>query len=166
MELARKADTPPTYLTRTDFDRLLACVQEGWLRELVVFAVSTGLRQGEMLNLRWDAVDLQRRPIHIHSQSTFRTKIGRRRMIPINDTVCLLLSQRVQSQEGGRVFTRNGEPILPGYLQHQFKLAVRRPNSTIGSIGAACGIHIPAGWCSQGFPSTRSRICLGTLLPR
>ena len=46
------ADVPqavPMFFSAADFKRLVECIKEGWLREVVVFAVLTGLRQGEIL---------------------------------------------------------------------------------------------------------------------
>lgn len=43
-------------------------VSPGWLRELIVFAVETGLRQSEILNLQWSHVDLSRQTIAILEQ--------------------------------------------------------------------------------------------------
>jgi integrase len=53
----------PFYLTREEFSRLIASIDLPWLKNLVQFAVSTMLRVGEIVNLRWDSVDLQRRLI-------------------------------------------------------------------------------------------------------
>src|SRR5262245_60511119 len=47
------------WLTVEEEAQLLAvAVAPAWLRELIVFAVETGLRQSEILNLQWSHVDL------------------------------------------------------------------------------------------------------------
>jgi len=119
-------DSPPIFLSQGDFQTLLATVEKGWLRELIVFAVATGMRQGEILNLMWKNVDLTRRIVHIHSSATFRTKNGRRRSIPLNDAAYAILSSKNGISLEDLVFTRNGRAIRPFYLQHAFKLAIRR----------------------------------------
>lgn len=41
----------PLSFSSPGFERLLQCIKENWLREIVVFAVLTGMRRGELLNL-------------------------------------------------------------------------------------------------------------------
>ncbi len=53
MRLAQVPEAEPVYFTREDFDRLLRVVRDSWLRDLMLVAVSTGLRKGELLNLTW-----------------------------------------------------------------------------------------------------------------
>jgi integrase len=62
-----------------------------WLQDIVVFAVNTGLRMGEILALTWGAVDLSRRTLTV-----LRSKNGERRTIPLNRTVLELLSHRMK----------------------------------------------------------------------
>ncbi len=46
---------------------LLSACQE-WLKEIIVFAINTGLRQGEILDLQWGRVDLFRKTMAILEQ--------------------------------------------------------------------------------------------------
>jgi integrase len=62
-----------------------------WLREVVTFAVNTGMRRGEILALTWAGVDFTRRTVTV-----FTSKIGERRTIPVNQTVLELLSQKYE----------------------------------------------------------------------
>ncbi|MCU7886286.1 MAG: site-specific integrase [Candidatus Thiodiazotropha sp. (ex Lucinoma annulata)] len=59
---------------------LRACKQSGnpYLHTIVVLALSTGMRQGEILNLRWSDVDLKQGRIILHE-----TKNGERRVVPL-----------------------------------------------------------------------------------
>jgi integrase len=125
VQQVRVVETVPTYFTKADFEKLLATVKENWLKEMIVFAVSTGMRQGEMLNLRWLDVNLGRKLIHIQSNATFKTKAGKRRTIPMSDVVHSVLSGKAASAKGEYVFTRKGRRIADSYLTHQFKAAVR-----------------------------------------
>ena len=52
------------------------------LRPIVITALNTGMRKGEILNLRWDQVDLKHGFILLEV-----TKNGERREIPINETL-------------------------------------------------------------------------------
>lgn len=59
---------------------LEACKQSGWngLYPLVLLALATGARQGELLNLTWDRVDLKEGTAYLET-----TKSGERRTLPI-----------------------------------------------------------------------------------
>lgn len=47
------------WLTANEEERLLAR-SSPWLREMILFALNTGMRQGEILNLQWQDVDFVR----------------------------------------------------------------------------------------------------------
>lgn len=113
----------PEYFTREQFSKLLESVNEQWLRDAILFAAGTGMRQAEILNLRWTDVDLSRKLIHIESNLTFKTKAGKRRTIPMSDVVLALLNAR--PRKGEFVFMMKGRRIFESYLTHEFKSAVR-----------------------------------------
>jgi integrase len=62
---------------------LLACAerQRAHLRPLVIAALDTGMRKGELLKLRWSQVDLGARVIHVRA---FHTKTMTARDVPIS----------------------------------------------------------------------------------
>lgn len=66
------------YLSTDEETKLLGeCARH--LRPIVVLAIHTGMRRGELLSLRWDDVDLDNRLVHVED-----TKNGKRRDIPLN----------------------------------------------------------------------------------
>ncbi|MDQ3743602.1 MAG: site-specific integrase [Acidobacteriota bacterium] len=62
---------------------LLACSerQRAHLRPLVIAALDTGMRKGELLKLRWSQVDLEARVIHVRA---FHTKTMTARDVPVS----------------------------------------------------------------------------------
>lgn len=54
---------------------------------IVVAALNTGLRRGELFNLRWSDIDFRRNMIHIQE-----SKSGRKRSVPMNSVVSGMLS--------------------------------------------------------------------------
>lgn len=122
----------PEYFTHEQFTSLIHKIDEfkdekrkkrRWLKEVVLFAVGTGMRQAEVLNLRWTDVDLSRKLIHIESNSTFKTKSGKRRTIPMSDVVHVMLS--TMRRKGEYVFMMKGRRIFESYLTHAFKDTMR-----------------------------------------
>jgi integrase len=73
------------YLQPTELRTLLQAAPE-WLRPIIALAVSTGMRRGEILSLRWLDVDMSGKRILIP-----QTKNGDGRVVYLNKTACLAL---------------------------------------------------------------------------
>ncbi|MDA1117095.1 MAG: tyrosine-type recombinase/integrase [Proteobacteria bacterium] len=94
------------YLSDDERTALLdACAKSEYkpLRLIVLFAMTTGMRRGELLGLRWQDVDLERRVAVLH-----KTKNSERRSVPIVPEVAELL------REHGKVRRLDTELIFPG----------------------------------------------------
>ncbi len=96
------------YLTPEEAQRLIGACPE-WFRPIVIFALNTGLRAGEIFSLRWENVDFENRVIRIES---IRTKTKEVYTVPMNDVVyeLLLKIEKVQMEKGidhGYVFTNS-----------------------------------------------------------
>jgi len=96
------------YISPEEAKRLVEACPE-WFKPVVIFALNTGLRAGEIFSLTWDSVDFENRVIRIEST---RTKTKDVYTIPVNDTVynLLLKIKEMQNKEGikhGYVFTNS-----------------------------------------------------------
>jgi len=111
----------PVFFTREDFKELIKCIGEDWLKEVVIFATLTGMRRGEIINLKWSDIDLKRKTLTIQSSPSFKTKQGKRRTIPLNETVVFILQQKAEKVFSDFVFTFNGAKINYDTLTHKFK---------------------------------------------
>jgi integrase len=91
---------PGRWLTPQEEERLLA-VCPTWLREIIVFALHTGLRQSELLRMEWSHVDLTRRTLMIVEQ-----KNGEQDTLPLNATAIEVLERqaRLRSMRTPHVF--------------------------------------------------------------
>lgn len=94
VSMERENNTRDRWLTVEEEQRLLPA-SAPWLREIVVFAVNTGMRMGEILALTWTGVDLFRRTVTV-----FRSKNGERRTIPVNSIVLDLLKHKYAVRSG------------------------------------------------------------------
>lgn len=71
------------------------------LKEIIIFALNTGMRQDEILSLQWSQVDLFRRNVTL-----LITKNKEKRTIPINQTVLDILKSKSKIRHiSGYVFT-------------------------------------------------------------
>lgn len=111
------------WLTEEEESRLLGSCRP-WLRDLVLFALHTGMRMGEILELTWRGVDFTRRTVTV-----FRSKNGERRTIPVNETVLQVLKEKskVRSLNSDRVFcSKIFTPLESGHLRRAFRLALSK----------------------------------------
>jgi integrase len=76
-------------------------------QDLVLFALSTGLRQSNVVNLEWSQVDLERKTAWIHSD---QAKARKAIHVPLNSVAIAVLLRQV-GKHPTRVFTFKGRPI-------------------------------------------------------
>ena len=148
------AEVSPIFFTKESFQQLLDSITEAWLKEVIVFAAVTGLRRAEVLNLRWADVDLERQMVLVQSSPTFKTKQGKRRVLPLNEIAMYILRGRRGRTRSDYVFTFHGEKVREDHLTRRFKRAVRRARlATVGTEFIVC--------LEQGNRRTRSFVARG-----
>ena len=106
------------YLEQDEIQRLLkACDKH--LKPVVICALYTGMRRGEVFNLKWRDVDLARRSIFLR-----HTKNGESRHLPISDELEKVLVSLPSRFEGGYVFPsyrpRFNEDLKSGEVNEPF----------------------------------------------
>lgn len=91
------------------------------LKPIVIMAINTGMRKGEILSLKWDNVDLRHGFILLD-----KTKNGERREIPINGILRAILQDITRRLDIPHVFydTAIGKPY--GDVKKAFASAIRR----------------------------------------
>jgi integrase len=90
-------------LTREEEVRLLANCAEH-LRPIVICAIDTGMRRGEIFSLRWRDVDFEGGTVLVQA---FNTKAMRERTLPMSfrlKAVMLALAERTKRSDASRVF--------------------------------------------------------------
>ena len=92
VSMEQEHNTRDRWLTADEEARIVSTAA-AWLRELIVFAIHTGMRQGEILGLTWTGVDLFRRTVTV-----FKSKNGERRTLPLNQTALDLLKHKAGSR--------------------------------------------------------------------
>src|SRR6266571_725187 len=101
-----------------------------YLKPVLTFGYFTGAREGEVLSLKWDQVDLEARTVHLEPGST---KNDQARTIPLNSE----LLETLKTQKSTRdlrfpdcqyVFYRKGKRI--GNFQRAWKSACKRAGVT------------------------------------
>jgi integrase len=99
------------WLTHTEEKRLLdAATNPWWLRDCLMVALHTGMRRGEILNLKWVDVDFLRMTVTV-----VKSKNGEKRTIPMSKTLYRTLKGIKVVDLAGRVF-----PISRSSLRQAF----------------------------------------------
>ena len=117
--LLREPEGRVRYLTVDEIARLFGECPE-WLRPIVITAIHTGMRRGEILELRWEDVDLEKCQITIPQE---KTKTRKSRVVPVNGVLYNTL--RSLGPKKGYVFTKkNGDRYRE--IKESFNAAVKR----------------------------------------
>lgn len=118
-----KSSPPVTdFLSTEEAERLLEHT-EGITHEMILMALRTGLRQGEVLGLQWEAIDWENRVLTVrhsfcdYTRSLTSPKSNRERHVPLAHDIYELL--RARRSDTGYVFTsQEGRPFLKsGHLR-------------------------------------------------
>jgi integrase len=110
----------PVYLTPEEYHKLIAVINKDWFKEIVRFAVTTMMRVGEIVNLKWESVDLERRIFFVENSADFRTKTRKSRVLPMDEWIFDLLKRK--ERISNLVFTfPDGKRLLVGYVSSRFK---------------------------------------------
>jgi integrase len=125
------------YLAEAERTALLAACARSRLPELhliVLLALTTGMRRGEILGLRWPDIDLKRRQLVLH-----KTKNSDRRSVTIVPAVADMLTAhgKVRRVDTDLVFARSPKTALDGRvimrpleIDHWFDLALSEAKIT------------------------------------
>jgi len=122
----------PIFFSSEDFKLIVGSIKQEWFRSIVILAACTGMRRGEIVNLRWKDVDLSQKVVRVHSSSTYRTKNGKKRVIPLNAIALQLLAGLDHKTSEDYVFTVEGRRIREVYLSRKFSQHVHRLGFPIG----------------------------------
>ena len=113
------------YLTKEEIQRLVDNCPT-YLKNIVICALNTGMRRGELLNLKWVDIDFRNKFIRLT-----RTKTKTQRMVPINSIVeRLLLNLKERSTNEHTFCYNNGKRVIS--IENAFKKA--RKNAEINDF--------------------------------
>ncbi|HEY4435321.1 MAG TPA: site-specific integrase [Lelliottia sp.] len=79
------------WLTRDEAERLIECMPES-IKPVVIFALATGLRRSNIIDLEWQQVDMQRKVAWVNPENA---KAGKAIGVALNDTACRVLRDQI-----------------------------------------------------------------------
>lgn len=129
----------PVFISIAEFKIIHSQVKEQYLKDLLTVAFYTGMRRGEIINMKFSWIDLSKNIITIKNDEVFQTKSKKERIIPFNQNLRNIFLQYISKSErfvnDEFVFTNSCNIKLKGnYVSKKFK-------KTIRSIGLNDKIH-------------------------
>ncbi|MCL4551368.1 MAG: site-specific integrase [Bacteroidetes bacterium] len=116
----------PLFFTQAEFETLLRAIDDIDLKELVTFAVNTGLRQSDLINLEWRQIDFKNQTLILDNRNS-QTKSRKVHTIPLNIKALQILTDRqIRNSQSLKVFTYKDKPIKQLFISHKFKKLVKK----------------------------------------
>ena len=115
----------PDFITEAELLKIMQGVESESLKCLYYTGFHTGMRLSELISLQWKSVDLPRRIITVGNTDAFITKSKCARIIPINSSLHLRLTERFKNSKSWFVFPKENDMMYNlYYVSHRFKKAV------------------------------------------
>ena len=121
----------PIYLSEAELILILNKTEDQLLKDIFITAFFTGMRLGELLNMKWNWINFTQNILTIKNSNQFISKNKRERIIPIHQKVKAILQARFQlgKPENNLVFYKYEDVKLnEDFVSKQFKKAVRAAN--------------------------------------
>lgn len=107
-----------------------------WLRPVTEFAIETAMRQGEIISLTWDNIDLDKRSAYLDM-----TKNGDSRTVPLSSRAIVILKSLLKSDADDRVFR-----ITASGIKQSWARTVKRARNQYEADCAASSIRPKKGF--------------------
>ena len=120
----KAAEYLPLYFSHEEFHRLLSIVADSDTRDLILCAILTGMRLGELTALRWEDIDFAKKLIYVQNYSGFTTKSRKIRVVPMNDELATVMEKRSGNMKCELVFHRENSKLTKDQISKSFKQLV------------------------------------------
>ena len=118
----RETEKKPRFLKKDEIEYLLK--NSNGLYPILYTLLKTGFRKGELINLRWEDIDFQRKCITIESKENWYTKTGNSREIPVDDDLLTVLGKLPKASD--YVFLNTNGEKYAYHLNERVKRLAKR----------------------------------------
>lgn len=119
----------PAFITEAELQVIIDSTSKGYLKDIFFTAFYTGMRLGEIINMRWSWIDLSRECITVKCSSSFVSKGKKDRVIPLTAKLLSIFTEFHTSKSPKAedyVFSRPGRILLKeSHVSHGFKRAAK-----------------------------------------
>lgn len=133
IRLPRSYKSHPIFIRKNELEMILTNTHDSLLKNIFLTAFYTGMRLGEIVNMKWNWIDLDRGSITVLHDENFVNKGKKDRVIPMVNAVKDIFLKKskgnLNSISNEYVFTRiPGIKFNEDYISRKFKIAVRKVN--------------------------------------
>lgn len=132
VKFPKLSKTFPVFILEDELLIILANTQYQHLKDIFTVAFYTGLRLGELVNMRWDWIDFLQNQITVKCSDDFQTKSKKERIVPMSEKVRTILFRRFnsfsQDQSDVVFYRRKGKMLYQEAISKQFKKIIRKSN--------------------------------------
>lgn len=108
------------WLSMNDEKKLLKCASPEWLSRVILFALNTGMRRGEILSLKWSSIDLKRMLVTVE-----KSKNGEKRSIPLSVILVSILQKPKIVAISNRVFPYSVAAVKDAFQRARDKAGIK-----------------------------------------
>ena len=111
----------PLFFSESEFQTLLRFIDNEVIKDMVIISAHTGLRQMELLTLRWSQIDFKEKALILDNQFSI-TKSKRVRAIPLNLTALQIFTKlEINKGNNDLIFSWNGYLFKQNFIGSIFK---------------------------------------------
>jgi integrase/recombinase XerD len=118
----------PLFIDETELQQIISKEPNQDLKDIYLVLFHTGMRLGELTNMKWNQVIFNEKVIRLTNSEDFTTKGKKERTIPINDNLVKVFTERypkvIDINQLNYVFNKNGFKYSGDYISKAFKRIV------------------------------------------
>jgi integrase/recombinase XerD len=118
----------PLFIDEAELQQIIEKESNPNLKDIYLVLFHTGMRLGELLNLKWNQVSFTDKIIKLTNSEDFTTKGKKERTIPINDNLIKIFTNRypkvIDIHQLNYVFNKKGFKYSGDYISKSFKRIV------------------------------------------
>ena len=122
----------PAFINEDELFMIVSNTPYQYLKDIFITAFYTGLRLGEIINMKWSWIDFTQNYITVQCSESFQTKSKKDRIVPMSEKVRSLLTSRFKSNlhspEEFVFYHFKGRKLHQETISKQFKDVVRKLN--------------------------------------
>lgn len=122
-------------LSKDEIVIILDVVKNSYLENFVLFALYTGMRRNELINLKYEDINVNDELIYVRNRDDFLTKSRKERVMPIHNKLILFLKNK--TKRIGYCFSLNDNKLNPHTVTDKFKKLIKKtelPDVTIHTL--------------------------------